>query len=120
MAVTPTWCRFAPTTRVSDVVESGPSAIHGTGVFATASIAKGALIGHYTGRPTAVDGTHVLWVEADEGGWQAIDGTGVLRFLNHSRSPNAEFDGPDLYALRDIEAGEEILFDYGEDWAHVP
>jgi len=44
----------------------------------------------------------------------------VLRFLNHSRGPNVEFAGADLHALRDIKAGEELLVDYGEEWAHVP
>ena len=44
----------------------------------------------------------------------------MLRFLNHSRTPNVEFDGPDLYACRDIEPGEELVFDYGAEWADVP
>lgn len=104
---------------MSEPVGAGPSPIHGTGVFATRTIASGTLIGRYDGRPSRADGTHVLWVETDEG-WEGIDGTGVLRFLNHSRSPNAAFDGSDLYSLCRIEAGAEILIDYGEDWAHVP
>ena len=103
-----------------DSVEARPSAIHGTGVFATEPIVAGALIGRYTGRPTTEDDTWVLWIESHDGGWDGIDGTGVLRFLNHSRSPNVEFDGADLYAHREIEAGEELLFDYGEAWADVP
>lgn len=101
------------------LIAARPSSIHGTGVFAVAAIAEGELIGTYEGEPTDVDGTYVLWVEGDQG-WQGIDGTGVLRFLNHSRTPNVEFDGPELSALRDIEPGEELLFDYGEEWAHVP
>ena len=44
----------------------------------------------------------------------------MLRFLNHSRTPNVEFDGPELYAMRDIAPGEELRFDYGAEWAHVP
>jgi uncharacterized protein len=103
-----------------DSVEARPSAIHGTGVFATEPIGTGALIGRYTGRPTTADGTWVLWIESDDGEWDGIDGTGVLRFLNHSRSPNVEFDGADLYACRDIDTGEELVFDYGEAWADVP
>ncbi len=100
-------------------MEPRESATHGTGVFARRPIAKGSFIGTYQGGSTAVDGTHVLWI--DEGsGFVGIDGTGVLRFLNHSRSPNAWFDGRDLYALRDIAADEELLFDYGEHWADVP
>lgn len=101
-------------------VEARPSPVHGTGVFATAGIGEGELIGHYEGDPATGDGTYVLWVEDDDGGWEGIEGTGVLRFLNHSRSPNVEFDGPQLYALRDIAVDEELLFDYGEEWADVP
>ena len=41
-------------------------------------------------------------MEGDDGSWEGIDGAGDLRFLNHSRSPNVVFDGPDLYALRDV------------------
>jgi SET domain-containing protein len=110
-----------PTTALAALVESRSSAIHGTGVFARIAIGADDFIGVYEGEPTDVDGTYVLWVETDEPDtWDGIDGTGVLRFLNHSRTPNVEFDGPELYAVRDIAPGEELLFDYGADWAHVP
>jgi len=33
-------------------------------------------------------------------------------YLNHSKNPNAFHKNYDWYALRDIEAGEEILIDY--------
>jgi hypothetical protein len=108
------------TSSMTQKITEGPSAVHGTGVFAVASIAVEELVGRYEGNPSEEDGTYVLWVETDDGGWEGIDGTGVLRFLNHSQSPNVEFDGPDLYALRDIAPDEELLFDYGEEWAHVP
>ena len=95
------------------------SAIHGKGAFAKTAIAEGAHIGEYTGTPSDEDGTHVLWVEGDDGEFHGIDGDGVLRWLNHSSTPNVEFDGPQLYALRDIAAGEELTFHYGEEWNHV-
>lgn len=39
-----------------------------------------------------------------------------LRFLNHSDTPNLQFDPAtdQIIALRDIRAGEELLQDYGE------
>jgi len=104
----------------SDLVVAGPSPVHGTGVYARCAIEAGRHIGRYEGTPTDQDGTYVLWVAENGDDWEGIEGTGVLRYLNHSRTPNTRFDGADLYAERDIEAGEELYFDYGEDWADVP
>ena len=101
-------------------LEAAESLVHGTGVFTRDRIAAGDLIGVYEGTPTGEDGMHVLWVSGDDGAWHGIEGTGVLRWLNHSSEPNAEFDGADLYALRDVAAGEELLIHYGAEWADVP
>ena len=57
---------------------------------------------------------HVLWVEDTPENWVGYDGTNDLRFLNHSKTPNAELDGQDLYALQDIDTDEEITIDYGK------
>lgn len=107
---------------MSDVDERiiwvGSSAIHGRGVFAATKITTGTHIGTYSGLETDADGTHVLWVETDDE-WRLIDGTGPLRWLNHSRTPNAEFDGAELFALTDIAPGTEITFDYGPEWAEI-
>ena len=43
----------------------------------------------------------------------------IWRFVNHSRRPNANFDGEELVALRPILLGEEITHNYGEDWGDV-
>lgn len=62
---------------------------------------------------------HVLWVDEgndEEENWVGYDGDNELRFMNHSRQPNGEMDGLDLYARRDIRAGEEITIDYGEEF----
>ncbi len=92
------------------------SAIHGQGVFAREFICAGAYVGTYHGRPTDEDGVYVLWVEDESGRWQGRDGENLLRFLNHSVTPNAEFEGHDLYALEDIQPGEEICFHYGREF----
>lgn len=92
----------------------GESPIHGRGLFAARRIAAGDFIGEYLGHEVSDDGMHVLWVEGDEEDeWIGIEGTGKLRFLNHSGEPNAEMDGLDCYALMDIEPGHEITIDYG-------
>jgi len=89
------------------------SGIHGRGLFAARPIAAGDYIGLYEGPEVLEDGMHVLWVETGDDEWTGYDGTGKLRFLNHADQPNAEMDGLECFALRDIEAGEEITIDYG-------
>jgi hypothetical protein len=87
---------------------------------APTAIEAGEIVGTFEGTPAEVDGDHVLWIETDDGRWEGIRGTGTLRWLNHSRSPNVEFDGAELRARRRIDAGEELLIDYGEEWSEVP
>ena len=58
-----------------------------------------------------------------DGGKRIIDGFGVAAFVNHSCKPNCETDQIAgkmwIIALRDIEPGEELTYDYnlydGED-----
>lgn len=91
------------------------SDIHGRGLFARVPIHEGSYMGTYSGPETEVNDTHVLWAETEDGIWIGRDGKNLLRYLNHSKDPSAEFDGFDLYAIRDIEEHEEITIDYGED-----
>ncbi len=92
------------------------SPIHGRGLFARHAIAKDDYIGSYEGPATQRDGMHVLWIwNEDAERWEGINGNNEMRFLNHDAQPNADWWGTDLYALRDIDAGEEITFDYGWD-----
>jgi SET domain-containing protein len=100
-------------------VRVGESELHGRGLFARRRIRKGARIGAFEGRPTSRDGPHVLWLRDDDGSEEGIVVENELRFLNHSRRPNAEIDGLDLYALRNIQPGAEILIHYGDDWDDV-
>lgn len=91
------------------------SKIHGKGLFARKKLKKEQFLGTYDGPVTEENDTYVLWVEMKKDKWVGKDGKNILRYLNHSFEPCAEFDGYDLYALRDIKKGEEITFDYGED-----
>lgn len=91
------------------------SEIHGRGLFAVRRIPRGARIGIYEGPKTLRNGAYVLWV--DEGGREfGIAGKNDLRFVNHSKRPNAVFEADELFSLRAIAPGEEITFDYGADW----
>lgn len=122
------------------------SQIHGTGVFATAPIAKGERIIEYKGRRRThgdVDSSDVgdaetghtfLFTLNDE---YVIDGDldgGVARWINHGCAPNCEAvlieaDGDDrrkdrifIEAKKAIRAGEELTYDYGITLgeAHTP
>lgn len=106
------------------------SHIHGRGVFATRKIKKGAKVIEYRGQ-------HISWKEAlkrpdtdpdnpfhtfffslDDG--SVIDAAvrgNAARWINHSCAPNCETEEDDdervhIFARRDIEAGEELTYDY--------
>lgn len=100
-------------------VEARRSPIHGKGLFAKRRFRTGAYIATFEGNRTERDGTHVLWVVDEDGNELGIRGRNALRFLNHSSRPNAEFLGADLHAVRNIQAGAEITFHYGDAWEDV-
>jgi hypothetical protein len=100
-----------------------PSRIHAAGVFTTAPIRKGARVVEYSGpRLTPeeanrlYDGAPRTYLYGLEDGKTVIDGEGMGAYLNHSCDPNCEVDEIKnrvwILALRDIAAGEELLWDY--------
>ena len=99
-------------TRLRDRVYKAASPIHGMGCFARLRFRAGDYIGTYGGPAARRDGTYVLWVYPQGEAPMARSGRNLLRYLNHCEDGNAEFDGFDLYARRDIEPDEEITFDY--------
>ena len=113
-----------------------PSPIEGVGVFAITAIAKGCR--NMFSKPDVTDswitvskteaatlpshaqflvGNYCLYDEANYfvpgDGFKKID---LSLFLNHSDTPNiiSIDDGDYFEAIRDIQAGEELLVDYGE------
>ncbi len=85
------------------------SLIHGKGLFAKQDINKGAVIGKANGRPTVVDGMHVIWLD-DE---LAYEIECDFRYINHSDDANAVYyDTLEVCAIKDIQAGEEITHNY--------
>ena len=98
---------------LTDIVYVAPSAIHGRGLFARQPISKGTHIGTYEGPQAKRNGKYVLWIHEDDGSvLEGRRGMNLLRYLNHAVTPNAEFDGYDLYAIKRIRSGEEITFNY--------
>jgi hypothetical protein len=100
-----------------------PSRIHAVGVFTSAPIRKGARVVEYSGpRLTPeeanrlYDGASRTYLYGLEDGKTVIDGEGLGAYLNHSCDPNCEVDEIKnrvwLLALRNIAAGEELVWDY--------
>lgn len=111
-----------PRVKLSELFVVADSNIHGKGLFARCDISKGDYMGTYKG-PVCDDletgGPHVLWVENDEGTWVGRDGRNILRYMNHHHNPCAEFEGFDLYAIKNIKEGTEITIHYGEEFVEA-
>ncbi len=100
-----------------------PSRIHSAGVFTTTPVRKGRRIVEYAGPRISpeeadrlYDGAPRTYLYGMEDGKTIIDGEGLGAYLNHSCEPNCEIDEVKncvwIFALRDIAAGEELLWDY--------
>lgn len=100
-----------------------PSKIHGLGVFAAAPVQMGTLIWRYV-EPTDFRLDVIpddLKEHASRHGYippgknyTEFPGDGAM-FINHSDQPNVSTpDGGDMFANRDIQAGEELTADYRE------
>ena len=103
----------------------GTFRIHGQGVFAAQDITTGTRILPYLGekisaqeatRRIAQGNTSIFFLDAR----YDIDGktlTNRARYINHSCDPNCASDIIDgqiwILALRDIQDGEELTYDYG-------
>jgi SET domain-containing protein len=99
------------------------SDIHAAGCYTIGKIRKGTHILEYTGpritRERAdqiYDGRATTYLFGLDDGEKIIDGHGTAMFINHSCDPNCETDEIDsrvwVIALRDIQAGEELTYDY--------
>ncbi|MBV8603946.1 MAG: SET domain-containing protein-lysine N-methyltransferase [Pelomonas sp.] len=106
------------------------SGVHGRGVYAAAPIEAGATIIEYKGEiiPWAealrrhphdpAQPNHTFYFHIDGGRViDALYGGNSARWINHSCDPNCEADEADgrvfIKALRDLEPGEELFYDYG-------
>ena len=101
----------------------------GLGLFATQPIKKGAKIVRYFGplldskkkKDDAIENKYLFELN---GRW-TIDGSvraNIARYINHACKPNAESDVKPrkrkvvIRAIKNIEPGEEINYDYGTDY----
>ncbi len=105
------------------------SPVHGRGVFVRRPISGGARILEYRGQridwPEALarhphdpqQPNHTFYFSLDDG--DVIDaavGGNAARWINHACTPNCEARQVDgrvyIYALRDLQPGEELFYDY--------
>jgi uncharacterized protein len=104
----------------------------GLGLFATKPIKKGAKIIRYLGplldswnkKHKGIENKYLFELN---GRW-TIDGSGrnnVARYINHACRPNAESDVSErerkvvIRAVKNIEPGEEINYDYGTEYFKI-
>lgn len=97
----------------------------GKGMYARADIRKGEFVLEYTGTPYPTDlaeetGSRYLF-DLENG--TTLDGSilsNEARWINHSCEANCEatLDGDRImiHACRHIQAGEELTFDYGQEY----
>jgi len=105
-------------------IEVRQSGIHGRGVYAVRSIPEDKRIIEYTGERTSWEAApedhndpHTFNFGLENG--DVINpeiGGNDARWINHSCNPNCEAIEEDdrifIYAIRNIQAGEELLYDY--------
>jgi hypothetical protein len=118
-----------PDLTTTDLIEVRRSAVHGLGVFAAKQIPKGARIIEYVGERVSHDEADRRYEEKDANDSHTflfiVDSKTVIdagvdgndaRFFNHSCDPNCESTVEKrrvfIEALRDIEPGTELTYDY--------
>jgi SET domain-containing protein len=114
-------------------IEARRSSIHGLGVYVVESIRAGETIVEIVGericsaesdrryqeKDTEDGHTFMFYVDEDTVVDCGVNGN-VSRYINHSCEPNCESvdDAGRIFleALRDIEVGEELVYDYRLTW----
>ena len=100
-----------------------PSPIDSVGIFTTKPIRKGTRVVEYDGERISAeeadrryDGAVRTYLYELDDRKTVIDGQGLGAFLNHSCEPNCESEETKgrvwIFALRNIAAGEELVWDY--------
>ena len=116
--------RRLDSTTIQPLLRIAPSGVHGRGVYATQFIPEATRVIEYTGQrvswedaPNDENDPHTFNFGLDNG--EVINpeiGGNEARWINHSCAPNCEAIEEDdrifIYAMRDIQPGEELSYDY--------
>ncbi|WP_353238077.1 SET domain-containing protein-lysine N-methyltransferase [Limnohabitans sp.] len=111
-------------------IQTRRSGVHGKGVFALQDIAEGETLIEYVGEVISWDEAqdrhphdphdpnHTFFFHVNEDRViDALHGGNSSRWINHSCDPNCEADEVNdrifIKAIRNIQAGEELHYDYG-------
>ncbi len=110
---------------MKSLIEVRQSDIHGRGVYASRLIRKGKRIIEYTGERIPDENiddddesSHTFYFALSNGKVidPAVKGGNDARWINHSCEPNCEAieegNRVFIYALRNIQPGEELFYDY--------
>ena len=123
----------------SEYIRVRKSSIHNKGVFAAKDVPKGAKVIEYVGdKITKAESDRRYELHLDKVGKDKNNGTvyifelnkrhdidgsvswNTAKYINHSCDPNCEVEIIRghiwILALRDINKGEELAYDYGYDW----
>jgi uncharacterized protein len=99
------------------------SRIHADGCYTTEPIKKKGFVAEYSGPRITIAEADALYEHSPRtylfglvNGTHVIDGDSASAFINHSCDPNCEADEIDgkvtITAIRNIEAGAELTYDY--------
>ena len=93
----------------NELLNSSESKIDGSGVFAKIPLPKGALVGEFRGVPVDIPTRRSIRVHGEN--IEPLEEC-KLRFLNHSCTPTAYFEGQLIFLLKGISEQDEITIDY--------
>jgi len=102
-----TWTK--PLYRGINGIRNKKSTIHGKGVFANKQFPPQSEVAHFDGYEIERGTSYSLTLES-----RVIEGTGPLRFLNHSCNPNCYFKGRTLVTKIAVGPGQELTIHYLE------
>ena len=101
--------------------EVRPSTIHGNGVFATEFIKKGTKLADYLGEEMTLstfknlygnDISRTYSLRRQNKILNGKDYDNISHWMNESREPNVYFTKRAVYALQDIQIGQELFLKY--------